>query len=547
MRNDILRIINIKAPVDYSEKQLKRKAAAAAGIRESDILDIKLVKRSVDARNKQNVHYVITVDAVLRRQECGEGRFCFDPHSARRLSDEEEKGYMPALIKKSMTYGARSYSRPVVVGSGPAGLFAALILAQNGLKPLLLERGEPVKERTATVKLFMRTGILNTESNIQFGEGGAGTFSDGKLHTGIKDVRCGYVFKELVEAGAPAEILWQGRPHIGTDKLKNTVAGLREKIICLGGEFMFGACVADIVTENKKLKALKVRCGGAEAVIECDNAIFAVGHSARDTFEMLFRRGVKMEKKPFAVGLRIEHRRDMIDRSLYGNFAKSGSLGSAAYKLSCITGGGVGVYTFCMCPGGFVVPASSEDGRLTVNGMSEFARDAENSNSALLVGISPENVRGESPLAGIELQRRIEEKAFLLGGGGFKAPVQLVGDYMQKKPSLGIGGVMPSYVPGFTPAAIDECLPDFVSEAVREALPVFERSIEGFASYDAVLTGVESRSSSPVRMLRGEDGLSSIGGLFPCGEGAGYAGGITSSAVDGIKCAEKLIKLYYGA
>lgn len=551
----VLRVTGIKLPIGYTEEQLARGAAKKARVRPSDVRSVCLVKRSVDAREKDAVCFAVTADLTVcgkrdgeRAGEAGgaEKECRFDRRFAHILTKEEREVYSPLRLKKAedgLPGPHWDLPRPIVVGSGPAGLFAALVLAENGLSPLVVERGKPVEERAQDVARFHGSGMLDPESNVQFGEGGAGTFSDGKLHTGIKDLRCGYVLKTFAEAGAPSCILWQGKPHIGTDMLRKTVAGLRQKIIALGGEFRFGTLAEDIETEDGVLKAVLLRSRGETESVPCGGAIFAVGHSARDTFFMLHGHGLAMEKKPFAMGVRIEHKREKIDRSLYGRFAGEERLGAADYKLSCKTADGTGVYTFCMCPGGYVIPASSEEGGLAVNGMSEFARDAENSNSALLVGISPAEMGGDSPLAGIALQREWERRAFL-AGGGYKAPVQLVGDYLAGRTSVSLGDVMPSCRPGFRFAMLDECLPAFMAKAIREALPILERSVEGFAAYDAVLTGIESRSSSPVRILRGESGESSVKGLFPCGEGAGYAGGIMSSAVDGIRCAEKLMRLY---
>ena len=523
-------ISGLKLPVDYMDEDLVKKAAKELGVAPEDVSEIRLLKRSVDARKKSDVHFVASVKVLLKKGV-----------KTKAGALAEEKDYVPERVNINKNNIPKI--SPVVVGSGPAGLFAAMTLAKNGLNPIVIERGGKVSDRKKSISLFKSTGVLDTESNVQFGEGGAGTFSDGKLHTGIKDIRCAYVLKEFAENGAPEEILWQGKPHIGTDKLCTTIENMREKIISLGGSFLFNTKVSDVLYgENGFLQGLKIIKDEKEEIIPCNHAVFAIGHSARDTFEMLYRHGIKMEKKPFAVGLRIEHRREDIDRAMYGNFAGKGRLGAADYKLSCVTESGVGVYSFCMCPGGTVVPASSEEGLLAVNGMSEFKRDAENSNSALLVGISPEMIEGTSPLAGVEFQRELERKAFRLGGGGYKAPVQLAGDFIAGRESRSFGKVMPSYLPGVTLSSVRACLPEFAAEAIKEALPVFDKKIQGFGAYDAVLTGVESRSSSPVRILRDERGMSSLKGLYPCGEGAGYAGGITSAAVEGIKCAEKLME-----
>ena len=433
--------------------------------------------------------------------------------------------------------------RPVVIGTGPCGLFAGLILAEAGLKPLLLERGKPVEERSRDVDHFWRTGKLNIHSNVQFGEGGAGTFSDGKLTTGISDPRIAKVNEEFIEAGASETIRYRHMPHIGTDVLRDVVKAIREKIELLGGSVRFDAKVTGFFTENGDLSGLELETG---ETLQCREAVFAVGNSARDTFLMLYKSGILMVPKPFSAGVRIEHPQELINYAQYGEENDSeGRLSAATYKLSChCRNSGRGVYTFCMCPGGYVIGAASEAGGEVTNGMSRFARDGVNANSALLVSVSPEDCVRETgidhPLAGIAFQRQLERAAFVLGGGDYYAPVETVGHFLGRSDTK--ASVQPTYRPGVKWANLHECLPPFITEAMEEALPQMARRLRGFDLDGAVMTAVETRSSSPVRILRGEDMQSvSLRGLYPCGEGAGYAGGIMSSAVDGIKAAEKII------
>lgn len=527
----MIKITDLIIPLTYDLKILEDIVAKRLRIEHSRIEHISIAKRSVNALNKQDIHFNMTVVACVS----GDEDEVISQNKDKCVSKEIELVYI-------VPRGKKLKERPVVVGCGPAGMFAALILAQAGTRPILLERGLDVDSRRQKVFKFWRTGILDTQTNVQFGEGGAGAFSDGKLKIGNKDFRKMKVLSELVEAGAPSEIMYLSKPHIGTDRLNETVKGIREKIIRLGGEVRFNATVTEILLKDGKVTGVRFVDMGKDTELYTDDVVLAVGHSARDTFESLLSSGVYMEQKPFAVGVRIEHPQEMIDKIQYGGFAGHPALGAADYRMVVHLQNGRGVYTFCMCPGGTVVAATSEENSLTTNGMSEFARDGRNANSALLVTIEKKDFGSDYPLAGVMFQRRIEVAAFAAGGGGYKAPVQRLEDFLQKRNTNAFGEVLPTYLPGTEFAEVDSYLPDYITSSLRQGILEMGMWMPGFVYPDALLTGAETRSSSPVRITRGEN-LEAIGikGLYPCGEGAGYAGGVISAAVDGVLCAEQIL------
>ena len=517
----MIRIRDIALPPEHDHNQLLYEAVKLLKVSASKIRKLTLVRRSVDARKKPDVKIIYTVDVTI------------DGSEQKIL---KQSGCKRAAIAQKTYYkvpSAVSTERPVVVGFGPAGMFAALVLAMAGLRPIVLERGEDAQSRHEKVERFFATGQLDTRSNVQFGEGGAGTFSDGKLNTGVNNERIGWILEQFVKAGAREEILFDAKPHIGTDVLLEVVQNIRHRIISLGGEVRFNTQVTGICSENGKLTGLITE----RETIPCNHAIFAIGHSARDTFSMLLQQGIAMEPKPFSMGVRIEHKQNMVNKAQYGT--EDLPLPPADYKLVKHLDGET-VYTFCMCPGGFVVAAASEEGGVVTNGMSYADRDGENANAALLVTLNPSDFPYEGVLGGVRWQREIEQRAFAVSGS-YRAPAQLVGDFLDKKPSSGCGAVIPTYRPGVHWCDLHDVLPQKITGAIEQALPLLDRNLAGFASRDAVLTAPETRSSSPVRILRGESKESSLKGLYPSGEGAGYAGGIMSAAIDGMMSAEALI------
>jgi uncharacterized protein len=528
----MLRINELKLPIDHPEPALRAEILKRLGIGEGDLLCFSIFRRSTDARKKDAILFIYSVDVEVNNEAA----------LLKRLNRDKHVLPTPDMDYRFVAQAPKELAeQPIVIGTGPCGMFAGLILAQMGFKPIILERGKAVRERTKDTWGLWRNNKLDPESNVQFGEGGAGTFSDGKLYSQIKDSRHlgRKVMQEFVKAGAPPEILYVGRPHIGTFRLVGVVEQIRATIQSLGGEVRFQSRVEDIDIDDGRVRGVKLAGGG---YLPTRHVVLAVGHSARDTFQMLYDRGVHIEAKPFSIGFRIEHPQTMIDRCRLGSNAGNPLLGAADYKLVHHCTNGRSVYSFCMCPGGTVVAATSEPGRVVTNGMSQYSRNERNANSGIVVGITPEVDYPGHPLAGIEFQRRWESRAFELGGGTYEAPGQLVGDFIAGRASSRLGEVIPSYTPGVHLCDLSTSLPEYAIEAIREALPAFDKQIKGFARDDAVLTGVETRTSSPIRITRKDDDLQSVNvqGLYPAGEGAGYAGGILSAAVDGIRVAEAL-------
>jgi len=523
---------DLKLHIDEPETELIKLISKKLKLDKENIRDFRILRKSIDAR-KKDIYFVYNVSIEL-----------YGIRNYKKYINNKDVMEYKEFEYVVETHGTEKLDgRPVIIGSGPAGLFAALMLSQRGYRPIILERGLDVDRRTKDVEALMDKGLFSPKSNIQFGEGGAGTFSDGKLTTRIKDPRIRLVLDSFVRFGAPKEILYEYKPHIGTDVLKDVVKNMRRHIESLGGEFRFNHFVDDIIVKDGKTVGVHVKDVGE---ISSNAVIGAIGHSARDTYEMLFNKGLSMESKPLAIGVRVEHLQEMIDKAQYGEYAGHPKLGAADYMLTHRSQAtGRSVYSFCMCPGGYVVPAASEDERLVTNGMSYHDRAGQNANSALVVTIHPGDFGNNHPLSGIAFQRHWEEKAYMLGGGGYVAPVQLIGDFLEDRPSKAFGIVKPTYKPGVELAQLNKCLPEYVTDALKDAIIGFDKKIKGFAQSDGILTAIETRTSSPIRLLRGMNMESlNLKNFYPAGEGAGYAGGIVSSAVDGIKVAEEIIKRY---
>ena len=526
----IIRISQITVPIEENSTNLEARAAKLLGISPKEIQQFRIVRQSIDARKKTEIQYVFTVELSSENEE--------------KLVKQAKKKNI-SIINETKPYIFPNVTcthkiPPVIVGMGPAGLFAALMLAQAGIASIILERGQDVDSRSQYVERFWQEGKLTESSNVQFGEGGAGTFSDGKLTTGTHDVRMKTVLQTFVKFGAPEDILYSHKPHVGTDVLRTVVKNMRLRLIELGCDVRFEHCMTDLHVENNAVKAIAVEAKGETYTLPCSNLILAPGHSARDTFSMLHRQNVSMEQKPFAIGVRIEHEQADISKAQFGDAWEK--VPPSDYKLSCHLPNGRSAFTFCVCPGGEVVAATSQEGQVVTNGMSCRARDGENINGGLLVNVTPADFQGDDPLAGVRFQEQWERVAFQLGGKNYHAPAQLVGDFLADKPSQKEGSIKPTYRPGVTWTELKNCLPEYVIQTLKEAISIFDRKVKGFANPDSVLTGVETRSSSPLRILRDRETLESdIRGIYPCGEGAGYAGGIVSAAADGIRIAEAVV------
>ena len=533
----MLRLTNLNVPLDYTESSLRDLLLKKLKLSSDQLRSFHISRRSIDARNKQDVHFVLSVDLSLKDENAALRR----NKNLSRIANESGNHHESFNVNCGLH--RQSMAEPLVVGAGPAGLFAALTLARAGMNPVLIERGKPVEKRSNDVAAMQEKGVLDPDSNVQFGEGGAGAFSDGKLTCGIKSPHVRHILETFVAHGAPEEILTDQKPHIGTDRLKGVVSSIREEIIRLGGTVLFETRLEELILRGGHVEGAVLSHHGERREFLTDTVLLCVGHSARDTVQTLFSQGLRMEQKPFAMGVRIEHPRVLIDRSQYGAFAGHPALGAASYKLICHTPDGRGVYTFCMCPGGEVIAAASQPGGVVTNGMSFHARDGQNSNSALLVGVRTEDFGDDHPLAGFVLQRGIEKAAFRAGGGNFTAPAQRVGDFLENRASSAFGEVIPSYRPGVVPADLRAVLPGWITEDLKLGIRAMNAQLAGFASPDAVLTGPETRSSSPVRICRSPLGeADNLRGLYPVGEGAGYAGGIVSAAADGITAALRVIE-----
>ena len=525
----MIRISNIKIYENISDEDVLIEVIKKYKILKADIKDWHISKKSIDARKKNDVHFSYSIDMSLKNED--------------KLLKNKNVSKIEKIVLPEMATKLNKSVRPIIIGSGPSGLFAALTFIQNGYKPIVVEQGDTVDKRKQVVDNFVNNGVLNVNSNVQFGEGGAGTFSDGKLTTSINSPYCHKVLEEFVNFGAPEQILYLTKPHIGTDNLINIVRNMRNFIISNGGEFLFNTKFIDFKIKNNSVESVQLLHLDTNIIdeIECNVLILAIGHSSRDTFKKIYEKGLLLEPKNFSVGVRIEHLQSQIDQSQYGTITKL-KLPAADYKFAYHSENGRSCYTFCMCPGGTVMPSSSEKNTIVTNGMSYFARDGKNANSAILVNVTPSDFKTNNPLAGIDFQKDLEEKAFILGGSNYYAPIQRFEDFDKNVKSLFIGSVEPSYKPGVTLANLNDIMPQFISDTLKQGIKFFDTKLHGFANPDSILTGMETRSSSPIKILRNENFISNISGIYPCCEGSGYAGGIMTAAVDGIKCAISVMR-----